>query len=105
FLSYVLGPVEQADAPLYVVLNAALETIEFMLPTLPQYSRWTALLETAPEPRLGAQLASGSKLQARPRSILVFSASPCGPRCALALNCIMVASPSAYGLRPPSASM
>jgi glycogen operon protein len=76
FLSYVLGPVEQADAPLYIVLNAALETIEFTLPTLPQYRRWTALLETAPEPRLGAQLASGSKLQARPRSILVFSGSP-----------------------------
>jgi glycogen operon protein len=76
FLSYVLGPVEQADAPLYVVLNAALQTIEFTLPVLPQYSRWTALLETAPEPRLGVELASGSKSQARPRSILVFSGSP-----------------------------
>jgi isoamylase len=68
--------VEQADAPLYVVLNAALQTIEFTLPVLPQYSRWTTLLETAPEPRHGAELASGTKLQARPRSILVFSGSP-----------------------------
>ena len=76
FLSYVLGPVEEADAPLFVVLNAALATIEFTLPILPQYSRWTMLLETAPEPRLGAELAAGSKLQARPRSILVFSGSP-----------------------------
>ena len=76
FLSYVLGPVEQADAPLYIVLNAALETIEFTLPVLPQYSRWTILLETALEPRLGAELAAGSKLQARPRSILVFSGWP-----------------------------
>src|SRR5438128_1599243 len=35
FLAYVLGPVEQADAPLYIVLNAALETNEFTLPVLP----------------------------------------------------------------------
>jgi isoamylase len=68
--------VEQGDAPLYVVLNAALQTIEFTLPILPQYSRWTALLETAPEPQLEVELASGSKLQARPRSILVFSGWP-----------------------------
>jgi glycogen operon protein len=76
FVSYVLGPVGQADAPLFFVLNAALATIEFTLPILPQYSRWTTLLETAPEPRLGAELVAGSKLQARPRSILVFSGSP-----------------------------
>jgi glycogen operon protein len=68
--------VEQADAPLFVVLNAALAMIEFTLPILPQYSRWTTLLETAPEPRLGAESVAGSKLQARPRSILVFSGSP-----------------------------
>jgi isoamylase len=76
FLSYVLGPLEQGGAALYVVLNAALQTIEFTLPILPQYNLWTVLLETAPEPRLGAELASGAKLQARPLSILVFSASP-----------------------------
>jgi glycogen operon protein len=75
FLSYVLGPVEQGEAPLYVVLNAAPQTIEFTLPNLPPYNSWTALLETAPESRLGAKLASGTKLQARPRSILVFSGS------------------------------
>jgi hypothetical protein len=68
--------VAERRPPLFIVLNAALETIEFTLPTLSQYRRWTALLETAPEPRLGVQLASGSKLQARPRSILVFSGSP-----------------------------
>src|SRR5207244_11146972 len=67
FLSYVLGPVEQADAPLYIVLNAALETIEFTLPVLPQYSRWTILLETALEPRLRADVAGGSKFLATRR--------------------------------------
>src|SRR5262249_40320892 len=59
FLSYVLGPLEHADAPLYVVLNAAPETIEFTLPMLPQYSRWTACLDTAPQSRLGVQLSAG----------------------------------------------
>jgi len=76
FLSYILGPLEEADAPLYVVLNAAPETIEFTLPMLSQYSRWTACLDTAPEPRLGAQLRAGAKAQAPSRSILVFSGSP-----------------------------
>jgi isoamylase len=73
FLSYILSPLEQGDVPLYIVLNAALETIEFTLPTLPKYSRWIVLLETAPKPRLGEELASGAKLQARPRSILALS--------------------------------
>jgi len=75
FLSYVLGPLEQADAPLYVVLNAAPETIEFTVPMLPQYSRWTICLDTSPQPRLGAELKAGSKVQARPRSILALSGS------------------------------
>jgi isoamylase len=73
FLSYVLGPLKATDVPLYVVLNAAPEAIEFMLPALPKYSRWTVLLETARKPRLGADLPSGAKLEAGPRSILVFS--------------------------------
>ena len=74
FLSYVLGPVEKADAPLYVVLNAAPQTIEFTLPTLGPYSRWTPCLETSSQ--LGGELTSGAKAHAPPRSILVFSGSP-----------------------------
>jgi isoamylase len=76
FLSYVLGPVQQTDAPLYIVLNAAPQTIEFMLPALAEYSRWTPCLQTAREPRLGGELPAGSKAHAPPRSILVFSGSP-----------------------------
>jgi isoamylase len=76
FLSYVLGPVQQTDAPLYIVLNAAPQAIEFMLPALAKYSRWTLCLQTAREPRLGGELAAGSKAHAPPRSILVFSGSP-----------------------------
>jgi isoamylase len=73
FLSYVLGPLKATDVPLYVVLNAAPETIELTLPALPKYGRWTVLLETARKPRLGEEFPSGAKLEARPRSILAFS--------------------------------
>jgi isoamylase len=76
FLSYVLGPVQQTDAPLYIVLNAAPQTIEFMLPALAEYKRWTPCLQTVREPRLGGELPAGSKAQAPPRSILVFSGAP-----------------------------
>ena len=75
FLSYILAPVGEGDAPLYVVLNAAPQTIEFMLPILPPYSRWTPCLETASQSRLAAELTSGAKAHAPPQSILVFSGS------------------------------
>ena len=75
FLSYVLGPVQPTDAPLYIVLNAAPQTIEFVLPTIAGYGRWTPCLQTARKPRLDGELPSGSKGHAPPRSILVFSGS------------------------------
>ena len=73
FLSYVLDPLEQGGTALFIVLNAAMETIEVTLPVLGDYRRWTVLLDTAPEPRHGQTLASGAKLQALPRSVLAFS--------------------------------
>jgi len=73
FLSYVLGPLRQRESPLYLVFNAAKETIEFTLPVLPEYTHWSMLLETAPQSRAGGEFTSGSKLEARPRSILAFS--------------------------------
>jgi isoamylase len=72
FLSYILGSVEGAP-PLYIVLNAAMETIEFTLPAIPHYGCWAVLLETTSAPRLGKEFASGSALQASPRSVLVFA--------------------------------
>jgi isoamylase len=73
FLAYVLGPVEPGGEPLYVVLNAAPEPITFTLPKLPEYSRWTMLLNSAvvaAEPQVHA---SGSDAKAPPRSVLVFA--------------------------------
>jgi len=37
FLSYVLGPVEAGQSPLFMVLNAAAQEIEFTFPALPEY--------------------------------------------------------------------
>jgi isoamylase len=73
FLSYVLAPLRQGDGALYIVLNGATEAIEFVLPTRPEYARWTLLLETAPKARPGDEFPAGAKMQAPPRSLLVFS--------------------------------
>jgi hypothetical protein len=40
---------------------------------LAEYSRWTALLDTAAKMQVAKQFPSGSKLQARARSILAFA--------------------------------
>jgi glycogen operon protein len=73
FLSYVLGPLESGQPAIYVVLNAAMDTIEFTLPTLPDYKNWTAHLNTAVKGLKEQILPSGAKAQAGARSILVFS--------------------------------
>jgi glycogen operon protein len=73
FLSFVLAAREPQDAPLYVVLNAATETIEFTLPILAPNTRWTAALDTGIKLQLGKEFAAGSKLHAGPRSILAFA--------------------------------
>jgi glycogen operon protein len=72
FLSYVLGPLEKAQAPLYIVLNAAPQAIDFVLPSVPEAGRWTALLNTAAA-QDKRKLAAGEKLQAPPRSVLLFA--------------------------------
>jgi isoamylase len=72
FLSYVLGPLEKGQPPLYIVLNAAPQAIDVVLPTVPDCSRWTALLNTA-APQDGADFKPGAKVQAPARSVLVFA--------------------------------
>jgi isoamylase len=76
FLSYILGSMEQGGPPLYIVLNAAPEAIEFTLPAHAQCKNWMVLVETAPMPRLEKEFASGSALKASPRSVLAFAGAP-----------------------------
>jgi glycogen operon protein len=73
FLSYVLGPAEPAGEPVFVVLNAAPQPIEFTLPALPQYSRWTSVLNTTLAPDRTELHAAGAKAKAPPRSVLLFA--------------------------------
>jgi glycogen operon protein len=73
FLSYVLGPTQPGQEPLYIVLNAAAETIDFVFPKLLEYSRWLPLLDTVSKVEPGKEHPSDSGGKASPRSVLAFS--------------------------------
>jgi isoamylase len=73
FLAYVLGPVEQVQAPIFIVLNAAPEEIAFKLPELPEYKSWRQLLNTADAKQTAGEYASGADTKAPPRSVLAFA--------------------------------
>ncbi len=73
FLSYVLAPTEPGGEPVFIVLNATPEPIALKLPILPEYSRWTCLLDTAVETAEPEAFASGADMKAPPRSVLAFA--------------------------------
>ena len=72
FLAYLLSPLKREDEALYIVLNGALEMIDF---TLPYYGchLWTILLDTAFSKLIGEEFVTGARLFALPQSVLVFS--------------------------------
>jgi isoamylase len=72
FLAYVLGAVQQGQAPIFIVLNAAPEEIAFKLPKLPEYSSWRQVLNTAETQSNGVEFASGSETKAPPHAVLAF---------------------------------
>ncbi len=73
FLAYVLGPMEQAQAPIFIVLNAAPEEIAFKLPKTPEYRSWQQVLNTTEVKQESAPFASGADTKAPPRSVLAFA--------------------------------
>jgi glycogen operon protein len=75
FLAYVLGPIAQGQAPIFIVLNAAPEAIGFKLPKMPEYNRWQQVLNTADGKQTVADFVSGSEAKAPPRSVLAFAGS------------------------------
>jgi glycogen operon protein len=75
FLSYVLGPAEKGDEPIFIVLNAAPEEIAFTLPKLPEYRTWRQLLNTADVKQEVRDFAAASEAKAPPRSVLAFAGS------------------------------
>jgi len=74
FLAYVLGPVEQGQQPIFIVLNAAPEAIAFKLPNMPEYKSWRQLFNTADSgEQTTASYASAAATEAPPRSVLAFA--------------------------------
>jgi isoamylase len=73
YLSYVLAAPDDRGAPLFIVLNAAEESIDFVLPQWSRCSRWVRLLATVMskdgEP---GEYRVGVHCEAPPRSVLVF---------------------------------
>jgi glycogen operon protein len=74
YLSYVLGPPGEHGTAVFVVLNAAEQPIDFVLPAWPRCSRWLCMLatETMPAKGAGADYRVGAHCEAPPRSVLVF---------------------------------
>jgi glycogen operon protein len=73
FLSYVLGPSRGEERPLYIVMNAAPEPIEFALPTVPQCTHWTEVLNTAVMSTKVQSHPAGTRLTVAGSSVLAFS--------------------------------
>src|SRR3954466_6635091 len=75
FLAYVLGPMEQGQAPIFIVLNAAPEQIAFKLPRMTEYKHWHQVLNTTEDAPATADFAAGAEIKAPPRSVLAFAGS------------------------------
>jgi glycogen operon protein len=75
FLSYVLAAPDAEGKPLYIVLNAAHEEIEFSFPEWPKTGSWTMILDTS-EQASGTSGRSGEKAKASRLSVLVYEGRP-----------------------------
>src|SRR5262245_42197998 len=73
FLSYVLSPNERGQPPLFLVVNAAPQTIDFTLPRVPECAAWMQALDTSSATLPRRAIAAGTRLTAPERSVLVFS--------------------------------
>ena len=75
FLAYVLGPGEDNQNPIFIVLNSAPAGIPFKLPKMQEYKHWRQVLNTADDALSIAILPAGSVIDAPPRSVLAFAGS------------------------------
>jgi glycogen operon protein len=66
---------EQGQAPIFIVLNAAPEEIAFKLPKMTEYKSWQQVLNTADDKQATAGFASGADTKAPPRAVLAFAGS------------------------------
>jgi isoamylase len=77
FLSWVLAPIEPNAVPLFIILNAAAQPIEYLLPEWPGCSVWSCLLATvtAGNESGDVKIEVGAGRTAPPRSVSVFAGS------------------------------
>ena len=75
FLAYVLAPIESSGVPLYIILNAAPDATEIVLPKWPGCSAWTLILATAVDDNDpgDTKLKVGTKHLAPAQSVTVFA--------------------------------
>jgi isoamylase len=66
---------EQGQAPIFIVLNAAPEEIAFKLPKMSGYKSWQQVLNTTEIVQATADFAAGADMKAPPRSVLAFAGS------------------------------
>ena len=66
---------EQAQAPIFIVLNAAPEEIAFKMPRMNEYRSWRQVLNTAVNKQVPADFAAGADGKAPPRAVLAFAGS------------------------------
>ena len=78
YLSYVLAPVHEGGEPLFIVLNATDQPIEFKLPPWPNSGHWITVLDTSSYPQTPDPSArtSGSTLSSPTLSVLAFAGQP-----------------------------
>ncbi|MGH6677722.1 MAG: glycogen debranching protein GlgX, partial [Bradyrhizobium sp.] len=75
FLAYVLGPAEQGQPPIFIVLNAAPEEIAFKLPKMAEYKSWRQVLNTTEAKLPTSEFGSGVDAKAPPSSVVAFTGS------------------------------
>ena len=73
FLAYVLGPIQEGQPPVFIVLNAAPEEIAFTLPKLPEYKTWQLVLNSAEVKQTVTRLPAASDTKAPARTVLAFA--------------------------------
>ena len=78
YLSYVLAPMQDGGVPIFIVLNAAAESVPYVMPHWPHYRRWERVFSTV---TLAAQsdtapIDVAAKCEAEPRSITVYAGMP-----------------------------
>ena len=73
FLSYVLAPEAEGGQPLFIILNAAQQPVEFTLPGWSATKNWTNVLDTGENGDAAGSGAPGTKLTARSLTVLAFA--------------------------------